>query len=524
MKHIIEWHTAAPLWDRSLEEAGPERFKRFKAPVLLRFAGDAFMDELANVLADDPAKLADYVARQESWRDETVGWLPAATAEQPVKLYQPVHNRFYLVATSLVCRLAGLPERSIDAVAGESVSFVLRRLVDGNEYGWFGDRQQGTWELLEDAASVADGEERLPLFPLSFELEKRKRRLYAGLIPVASREVYETGAATVPPSDAELAGDPLADPRMATLRERILAGFQALAKFPSDSPDAEAREVLSFVLLDLAEFLQEELSSVWDAVEDKSASGLSDAENDLYQALASTLHAGINWVELLVDAEAHRQALFSQDFEALDEMLASAPLTAEHIRSGAVQLTNPAASDPSEPSIVALVQAALPPPTDTVAADNDAGNNAAETASYAIRCVYERPRCKGFITPAVSKPSRLFQLASFFDPDAPIRRLQIRMPVDTSLKGLGKFAPGGVSILLSKKLRRQMERAQQAGMKALTEGNVGAEPSFNLGVICSFSIPIITICALILLMIIVQLLNIVFWWLPLFRICFPVKR
>jgi hypothetical protein len=40
--------------------------------------------------------------------------------------------------------------------------------------------------------------------------------------------------------------------------------------------------------------------------------------------------------------------------------------------------------------------------------------------------------------------------------------------------------------------------------------------------ICSLSIPIITICALILLLIIVNLLNIVFWWLPYFKICFPI--
>ena len=40
--------------------------------------------------------------------------------------------------------------------------------------------------------------------------------------------------------------------------------------------------------------------------------------------------------------------------------------------------------------------------------------------------------------------------------------------------------------------------------------------------ICSFSIPIITICALIVLMIFVSLLNIVFWWLPFFRICLPI--
>ena len=42
--------------------------------------------------------------------------------------------------------------------------------------------------------------------------------------------------------------------------------------------------------------------------------------------------------------------------------------------------------------------------------------------------------------------------------------------------------------------------------------------------ICSLSIPIITICALILLMIIVSILNIVFFWMPLFKICLPKPR
>ncbi len=44
----------------------------------------------------------------------------------------------------------------------------------------------------------------------------------------------------------------------------------------------------------------------------------------------------------------------------------------------------------------------------------------------------------------------------------------------------------------------------------------------DLGLICSFSIPIITICALLVLMIFISLLNIVFWWLPFLRICFPI--
>ena len=59
-------------------------------------------------------------------------------------------------------------------------------------------------------------------------------------------------------------------------------------------------------------------------------------------------------------------------------------------------------------------------------------------------------------------------------------------------------------------------------LDSLPGGNVGSGQQFNLGVICSFSIPIITIVALILLMVIVSLLNFVFGWLPYLRICFPM--
>lgn len=46
--------------------------------------------------------------------------------------------------------------------------------------------------------------------------------------------------------------------------------------------------------------------------------------------------------------------------------------------------------------------------------------------------------------------------------------------------------------------------------------------SIDIGMICSLSIPIITICALILLMIIVSLLDFIFRWMPYFIMCFPI--
>jgi len=46
----------------------------------------------------------------------------------------------------------------------------------------------------------------------------------------------------------------------------------------------------------------------------------------------------------------------------------------------------------------------------------------------------------------------------------------------------------------------------------------------QLGMICSLSIPIITLCALILLLVMVALLDMIFAWLPFFAICFPILK
>ncbi len=54
------------------------------------------------------------------------------------------------------------------------------------------------------------------------------------------------------------------------------------------------------------------------------------------------------------------------------------------------------------------------------------------------------------------------------------------------------------------------------------EGTNGS--AFTLDWICGFNIPIITICAFILLNIILSLLNIIFFWLPFVKICIPFPR
>jgi hypothetical protein len=138
---------------------------------------------------------------------------------------------------------------------------------------------------------------------------------------------------------------------------------------------------------------------------------------------------------------------------------------------------------------------------------------------YVLRCVYRRPRCGPLVPDVVSDPTNEFTIAPFYDFDAPVRPVMISLPMDTSLKDLRRFQKG-VSFLISDQLRKQMSRA--TSLKDAMDGNVGSGQQFDLGLICSFSIPIITIVALILLMLIVSLLNFVFGWMPLLRICFPM--
>ncbi|HEX6625019.1 MAG TPA: hypothetical protein VF064_15015, partial [Pyrinomonadaceae bacterium] len=110
----------------------------------------------------------------------------------------------------------------------------------------------------------------------------------------------------------------------------------------------------------------------------------------------------------------------------------------------------------------------------------------------------------------------------FFDPEAPARDIRVGLPVDVSIAGLRKFKKN-VAFMMSKELRSKLESLSGQEKAVLDNEASVSDPGLNIGHICSFSLPIITLCAFILLMIIVILLNLVFWWIPLLRICFPLK-
>jgi hypothetical protein len=523
----VQWVAPTPLW----AGAGGERMQ---TPALLRFASDSFMEELVGLLRSRPEEIETLLARPESFRARPVGaaasWKPTPSG---LKLYQPAHGHFYLVAASLVCRLTGLPDRVVDPGAGERVGFVLRRLdAGGDEMAWVDDPVAGKGWLPVQAGrerAVLAFEELLPLFPVGYvePTTGRRRRLLVGLIPTASRESFQAGPSLSPVAEEidAATGGPV-DPRKDEAGGRVIGPFAAL-KAPTttqfgeptgaarDAIEAQEQEASRFLLLDLAEILATTLPPLWTAIQEGSGLAGTHPGVPLYRTLFATAvdsAAGApSWAAALKTAWDERERITGQvdgPASTLRWNLRRSPLAPDRLEEE-LRL----ALGPFLPGTSPMPPAPSPLTSEVPKLDPRPGTR------YRLRCVYQRPACGPLQPDVVSGPTEPFALASFFDPDAPGRPIRISLPLDTSVAGLRGFNKN-VAFLFSDQLRSQMSRATD--LKKALDGNLASGESFDLGLICSFSIPIITICALIVLMIFVILLNFVFWWLPFLRICLPI--
>jgi hypothetical protein len=701
----VQWTAPAPLWPEAAGAAElAVRRRTLRRPAILRFASDTFMDDYLALMENDPARLSQLVAQPETWRGPTPPVAPVAkqpaflrsltrlrlasekkrskalatsggtltttsgstnaTSNAPLKLYQPAHQRFYLITACLVCGRAGLPDRALNPARDERASFVIRRLLPPNFLNANGqaDREQkmpafdeAGWEeyaLVRTAAGtgwrkvvaggnarsdvLVTGEEQLPLFPVNYTQDDgHRRRVLTGFIPVGKREHYmgasalsaapaATGDAT---EDAPVKDyDQPIDPRMmplwldvtepwTRLIERAGATYKmfnppSLPKTDDEPFDTTAKKetlkslreqvqtISWYIVLDFAAFLERFLPGVWDTLAATATPTLSTAESALLDALKATAFDAATFTKLTnetpVAADELKSLVKGVGYEAEDvvKTLADAlvavrggkPLDETKAAKIAADLeavsapylrNNPDAMWPTFlfPLADTEFEGPLPPKAPGVVDDPDRFLKAAQRVSnlaglvaaalkdqettsaapvplaaqkvldtregwFLVRCVYERPECGPVDPPVVSAPTSAFQLASFFDPDAPARPIRIAMPLDTSPAGLRKFDKN-TAFMISDMLCGQIDRAKGMNLgdlvrsvlpwplhKDLSAPDKGPckEPDGTLefGMICSLSIPIITICALLLLMIIVNLLDIIFRWLPYFLICFPL--
>jgi hypothetical protein len=613
----VEWTTAAPLWPQTGDPTLAENRLKFRRPSILRFATDTFMDDFHNLLNTAPHRLSEFVAVPETWtsppnepaitpqksgmalklqraRDfavrrlqargnRVIGEISGAVKPKVLKLYQPVHQRYYMVTTCLVCRTLGLPDRRIDAGAQERATFVLRLLQPhANADAITPDPRDcdelalvnGQWLVLNDPAIHVDGEEQHALAPAAYtEDDQRKRRLLVALIPVADRERLlqavqpnPAGAGPLPPMvDArqmllktqvigpisnleDLANITLKatqpNPRLAALtgpEETIRLGAAAGILLRGNN---QIQQSSFYILLDLAHYFETHLNVLWQAIYSGDGSNLRDPLKPIWDTLSAATYSGITMVEALrrtYDAASTIESMksvypnpdgamtwptFKFQFHNVTTVVQSLPGLGGLVGRARfeTQIVNALPFNPPNPFPARLVA--------------QANANPQGPAWFTIRCILERPNCGALTPPLVSEPTVAFQLSAYFDPDAPARPIRIGLPIDTTPAGLRKFDKN-TAFVMSDTLCGQVKKMGGMSFGDLIMsvlpfpfhqdldsggGTPCGEGGVAWGMVCSFSIPIITIVALILLIIFVKLLDIIFFWMPFFQICLPLPK
>jgi hypothetical protein len=571
-RHSLAWVGPAPLWPTN----GTATTATMRRPAILAFKSDQFVQELTDAVAAE--SLAAHVAAWESSRVPPAGMprlgpkpyapTPPQMATKPpqrqLKLFQPIHGRFYMVVASFVCQVPGLPDHTLKIANQERTYFVLRRLdTDGKtEMAWVpdpafpGDPTKRTWKALGDQSGrprLAVDEELNPLFPVFVPKTDRSpaRRLHAGLIPTASRDTVTAPSSS---GDATSAGDPRAFEASGRVVEPYGAIAKALTQLEANYPPASGddsnvlpppsvarattakdpsidliADASAFLMVDLAEILEKYVPDVFAAITQGGAAPAATTPSGvLYGKLASARAdtvLGTTWATAIRSAASDAasapdttpSSLTASGFNLLN---ADATLIADP-----PDHSTPPAGDERYLSVllsaaIAAQNAPFDPPDPTVATPILPKLGAG--AIYVVRCVFQRCALKrdklGVFFPSIlSDPTTPFEIAAFFDTDAPARTIRIAMPIDTSPAALRKF-PKSVGFLLSPKLQQQV--CQVSDLAGILKGQLGG--CSGVGEICCFSIPIISIIAMILMMMIAILLNFVFWWLPFLKICFPV--
>jgi hypothetical protein len=491
VREAFDWSKPSPLWSAGMGEA---RQADFFQPKLLEFDDDDFIGSFRTAAA-----AADPSGFRAAVRVPTPG--------NPLKLFQPAHGRFYLVAAALSCRQHGFPERSIDFGEKESVFFVIRKFVGGAEFGWVVTGTTKSWQPVGgDPRRLLVNEQRLPL---SHAVGADGRTILVGYIPTASGEVYSVSASALNAAATPGEFDPSHFPHGVDLRiEQLQGRFSTPLSKPAEI-QRQAALISVYLLLDLLDFFEHYLPAVAAALETPNAPGNptpGPAEQQLLGVLASqTVGGGPSLANALSAVAAQR-----------DKLEAPGGADPAALGFGSYDLT---AGSLNVKSLEAAVFSALPPDDTAIELPRQGGST---DESYAIRCVYERPQCSPPLQ-VVSQRSVFFSLATFFDADAPARPVRIIMPIDVSLAGIRKFQRN-VNFLISPSLQKKINMITGHERDLLQPAATLGSDANGLGWMCSFSFQIIFIVAFFLLLMFVIILNIAFWWIAFFKICIPIPK
>jgi hypothetical protein len=171
-------------------------------------------------------------------------------------------------------------------------------------------------------------------------------------------------------------------------------------------------------------------------------------------------------------------------------------------------------NDDDQTALLTTLVAALTPRSQTLLAPQGRFQDA--TRRYRLRLFFrikgETPNCPPELV--WSEYSKPFRIAPWY---ASSERPHPPVPLPDPTSDFLANAKPNCSFQVPGNLMSAMQGTSMSGLMSGAGGGSG----LNLSWICGFNIPLITICAFFVLNIFLSLLNIVFFWLPIIKICIP---
>lgn len=480
-------------------------------------------------------------------------------AQGTLKLFQPIQRQFHLALIEAWCDVPGTPR--LDPAKVEAAGLVLRRLGPGGQpQGWMrshgrlrgwvpltrvggdGHDPVAAHRLARQTTGVADidhllaghtlaqpdswlDEDVIPLYVAPPDVcAQAGKTLYYGVVPTTSGELAEAE----PVSGAD---DPSFGPRSALFRNHLVealrgeamnlpypgevvrAGwFDALEALgdepPEGVPQAQADALRNKAsapsrLMRRLLMLLRQVTSEFDAF----GSGPEST------ALRQRLHA-IQLPLVLRPGETVRRHVRADDF--LEK--ASTVLLEKGSVPGGVEMPEswPALSASDADALAAALHTGLQARFKAV--KGKAGRYDEPGARYVLRAfVRLKSDCACAPRTVWSDYSEPFVIAPWYE-GAGAPPVQIPLPDPSDRKLLKSLKPN-VAFVVPPSLQNLLS----GSAKDLMEGK-GSTGTMGITWICSFSIPIITICAFLVLNIFLTLFNIVFGWMFFLKICLPFPK
>lgn len=469
-------------------------------------------------------------------------------------LYQPNHRTFHIAVADAFCDVVGRPR--IDPRSIDSAGLVLRREVVDDEgrklvQGWMirGDQTIAGWTTLSQQAQLLDPDPerrriRSPLknpvldarlrdlnqadIPLREHCtpvfvappivnEASGRTLVFGLLPMEEQEVEEEIAppkytradiaARVPPwfdTNASALSVPYAGYVLRRVDQRdplLLVGAPGVRATQLRNPETALAVLQSWTSKTQAKSFGPYLRFLQQVAVEFDLLGASEASHGVRQQVdrAKVIIDGVE-----VPATQHLR-------EVIDVVLLGKQGTVV-MPTAWVDSTSEARTD-----LIDALRGLHEQRFETIRPRRR--KFAVRDARYTVRIflrVKQEPGCPDVLV--WSRPAGPYQVAAWWD-SGPVPPPVVTMPnilepgfFDKIKPNVAFEVPAGLFELLA-------TNSAEDFMDGKAKTSTGI-PTIDW--ICGFNIPIITICAFILLWIMLYILNWIFWWLPFVRVCFPM--